>query len=222
GLRPHEGHEDCCIIDLVDNCTRNRLVTAPVLFGLPESLDVGGKRIDKVREKVDASGLPVTRLEGLRGLDDLQHKMEEWDLFGAVELPKDVQRLTDRIWVPWGEGYHLKLRDGREARIEQNAAGHFTATFVEKGRQMGVRQMETLEEAFRTTDRAIEKCWGRDESWTMRKAPWVREPPTERQLKFLRWKRVPPELLVGLSKGKAAAMIDRIILKEKGEVDDKR
>ena len=81
--------------------------------------------------------------------------------------------------------------------------------------------MDSLEEAFRTTDRAIGKCWGREEDWSLRKSSWTKEPPSEKQLSFLRRKKVPPEMLVDLSKGKATAMISRLILKEKGEMDGK-
>jgi superfamily II DNA or RNA helicase len=216
GTRVCPGKDDgLYIIDLVDNCRRNRMVTAPVIFGLPETMDVAGKRLDQVRDRVDAAGVPPDRLEGLRSIDQLEHRCQQWDLFGSVDLPSEVEKLTKRSWTAWRDGYRLKLGDRGEARVLPDDLGRYTAALWEGERCLGSRTVESLGEAFEKADSAVTRAWGKSMDWTLKKAKWVKEPPSEKQLGFLRRNKVPEELLTDLTKGKASAMITRLL--EKGK-----
>jgi superfamily II DNA or RNA helicase len=214
GTRIFPGKENLLVIDLVDNCRRNKLVTAPVIFGLPDTMDVAGKRLDQVRDKVDASGVPPSRLEGMRSVEQLNHKCEEWDLFSDHELPDDIRRLTNRIWAPWREGYRLVIAGAGEARIQQDDLGRYTAEIYQGDKQLGSRSVDGIEEAFRLSDRAVERQWGSSADWTRTKAKWIKEPASQKQIGFLRRSGVPEDMLKDLSKGKGSSMIERLMQKK--------
>jgi superfamily II DNA or RNA helicase len=212
GVRLFPGKDHLLVIDLVDNGARNRLVTAPVLFGLPAELDCEQQPFHQVKAKVEGAGVPANRLEGLRSLAELSHRMEEWDLFQG-ELPREVAKLTQRLWTCWKDGYRLNLRDGCLAAIEPEGSGHWEASLWAGGRCLGKRTVLDLAEAFRVADRAVTRQWGEDADWTRRDAKWVTEPASAKQRAFLSRMGVDRKTVAGLTRGQASRAISRLLEK---------
>ena len=52
GLRLYDGKTDCLCIDIVDNTTKNAIITLPSLMGLAEQFDAKGADIYAVSKEI--------------------------------------------------------------------------------------------------------------------------------------------------------------------------
>jgi superfamily II DNA or RNA helicase len=45
GLRTYPNKENCILVDIVDNSSKNQIITVPTLFGLKSTFDFGGAEV---------------------------------------------------------------------------------------------------------------------------------------------------------------------------------
>ena len=88
GLRPHDGKDDCLILDITDNCRRHRLITVGDLLGVEKRDCAGADVIEAGADEEKAAAEERERRA------NLATKTEEVDPFAPVTL--DEYHATQR------------------------------------------------------------------------------------------------------------------------------
>jgi len=198
---------DCIIIDLVDNCTRNSLITLPTLMGLPNTTDLQGKSmVWAVKQLEDAQKeFPHVDFSKLPALDKLHQFIEEVSLFDPVFPEETVQSTLSWHGSPSG-GYSLMLPNKDFIRIKQNLLDEFELEgYVKEKKYKGVRS--TLAEALSVADSLVQKVAPDVLRVVKKEQAWHNEPATESQIKTLKKFYKGKQIPVDLNKGKASRLI---------------
>jgi superfamily II DNA or RNA helicase len=214
GTRPALGKRDLVLIDVVDNCTRHSLITAPVLLGLPLNLDLQGQSLLKAAEMVDELGAGASVLDIGRPVTftEIQTKLAQWDIFAQIELPEEVERNTVLAWSPVPSGFYLSCGNKREARIHRDMVGAYQLHVIDAGGQSDrVALGSNLLRAFRQADAYVQQVWPDAGGLIRSDRRWRMEPPTQKQLDLLAKKGLPPHVLEKLTKGEACRAITRLL-----------
>jgi len=99
GLRLFPGKEDCLVLDVVDTCSKNSLVTVPALMGLNKDFDAKGEDMVVIAEKVQAM---ADRNAGVVNALDMAHAeriiAEDFDPFSTMPPPDEIQRMSEMKW----------------------------------------------------------------------------------------------------------------------------
>jgi superfamily II DNA or RNA helicase len=209
GTRVAPGKRDLILIDVVDNCRRHSLVTAPALLGLPTNLDIDGGTLVDAADVVERLGAGAGVLLGgdTVTLDELRTKLKEWDVFAQIALPDDAARATRLAWSPVPGGFFLSGGKDRSARIVCDILGEYSL-------EIGSRQVDLgtdLLQALRRADNLVLREWADARLLILNNAAWRCQPATEKQVAFLRKKGFPPHVLAELTKGQAALAITQAI-----------
>jgi superfamily II DNA or RNA helicase len=214
GTRPAPGKEDLILLDVVDNCCRHSLITAPVLLGLPPNLDLEGESLLKTAKLVDDLGAGAGVLDIGRSVTftELETKLKEWDIFSQIELPEEMQEATVLAWAPVPSGFYLSCGSKREARIERDMVGAYRLLLISDGGIDRYRMLGTdLLSAIQRADSEVQREWPDPGASDDRRGPGCRRPATEKQLALLAKKGFPPHVLAKLTKGDAARAISRVL-----------
>lgn len=200
--------EDCIVIDLVDNCQRNSLVTLPTLMGLPNTLDLDGKSLyQAVKEMEEATAqFPGLDLSELENIGDLQTFIQDVNLFDVPFKP-EVLEGSDLCWQPSSTGgYVINLPNKDWIKIKENLLDKFDLTAVINGKKHA-GERPTLAEAFAAADNLIITKRADAIGLVKREAAWHNVPATPKQIstlkKFYPGRQIPPDL----DKGKASRLI---------------
>lgn len=220
GLRLFPGKADCVVIDIVDIARRHSLQTAPVLYGLPPSLQAKGKVLKLIAEEYEALIDQYPQLGGDAGagltLEQLHKKATTFDLWTVPALGDFGTGLTMnwiktgddafRTQYPWGDGTETMA-------VTKDMIGKFDLSLTLRPKDGGaVRQrtlgsgMETAAEAASMAEvfvmaerRSVMKLKDKD-------APWRRGAPSSGQLSALA--RFGVTYSQSITKGEASDLID--------------
>lgn len=204
---PDWAKTDCIVIDLVDNCTRNSLITLPTLMGLPNTTDLQGKSmVWAVKQLEDAQKeFPHVDFSKLPDINKLKQYIEEVSLFDPV-FPEETAP-SELSWYgsPSG-GYSLILPNKDFIKIKQNLLDEFELSgYIKEKKYKGVRS--TLAEALSVADSLVQKV-APDILRVVRKTQgWHNEPATEAQIKTLKKFYKGKQIPVDLNKGRASRLI---------------
>jgi ATP-dependent helicase IRC3 len=213
GTRPAVGKKDLILIDVVDNCTRHSLVTAPVLLGLPSNLTLEGESLLAAARLVEELGAGADTIDLGRPvtLRELKTRLAEWDIFGQIELPEEVRRATKLAWAPVPSGFFLSCGSKREARIFQDMVGAFRLELVANGVTVEKRSLGSVPSlGFANADSAVLNRWPDAAQLIRADRAWRKEPATDKQLSLLKKKGFPVHVLAKLTKGDAAVALNRV------------
>lgn len=211
GTRISPNKADCTIIDVVDNCVRHNLITAPCLIGLPSQIDLEGGTVSEAMEAYEGLGAGAERITGQPvTLTQMRTRLEQWDVFRQCDLPGEVDAVTVLAWAPVADGFYLSAGDGGSARIVQDMVGEYHLLLGGRTGELRKRPLgRDLGHAFREADLDALGLFPpglirRDQSWRSQEA-------SEKQKWLLLSKGVSPEALAGITKGEAARAITRLL-----------
>jgi ATP-dependent helicase IRC3 len=197
GLRLHEGKGDCLIVDVVDTCRENTLMTTPALFGMPQDFDAEGEDMVQVYNEVQKMSVENPMVGSAKSMAEAQkiHSVE-FDIFSMEEPSSEVQALSEYEWRKIGEdAYRINLGNPGKGEgcldIRQDMLGHWEVVHSAiEGQEEIVRKRNDLAIAFQSADAFIGQY--PDFTELLRKnRPWHSDPITEKQSALLTKLRVP-------------------------------
>ena len=200
--------KDCIVLDVVDSTTRHNLITLPTLLGLPKGLDMRGrsllgtaKAIEEILEKY-----PHLDFTTLEYADKIEAFVQDVNLF-EVKYPKEVEANSQLTWHPSYEGgYVLLLPEKDEIRIEQDLLDKWQIRGKIKGKTYK-GERDSMSDAFSAADDLVRKTSPEVLKLVNREAHWHGDPPTEGQLKALRYYYKGKQIPDNLTKGEASSLI---------------
>lgn len=224
GLRLFPGKTQCTVIDLVDVARRHSLQTAPVLYGLPPTLTVKGKKLSEVADGFEAMlsehpGLDVEAelANGRLTLEQLGARaslVNVWAVptlgdFGEGRIVQWLKIGDDkyRVTYPWADG-------SETVEVSKDLIGQWEVVATVKPKDDGPRRQRTLAtqipsaingaaiaEAFIERERrSVLRLAGTD-------APWKQRPASPKQIGLMRKLGIAP-IPKGCSMGAASQLID--------------
>lgn len=227
GLRTADGKTNCLLVDVVDVARKHSLMTAPCLYGLPLGLKSDqGKSLDQMAEAFDqfVNGHPGVNLDkmGRISIEQLQVKATTWNLwevpslgaFGAGRALRWVKTAADsfRVSYPWQDGnetidvavdmlrqYEVvcTFRPANGGPVRQRTLVHGVAS--------SVAAAEYAEKFVAAERPSVTRLVGNE-------AKWRKDPASERQIKWLKWKRI--AFNPSITKGEAADKMNLIRARE--------
>lgn len=239
GTRIADGKQDLIIIDVVDNTKRHKLCTTASLLDLPPTLDLQGNSVLAAKERLDELADRRGFLPPEWSPDNwsqLETALEEVNLLGEVGVRPEVSRTSRYNWLWTPTGYHLSLgtneqKTRRQATITSDALGQWFLRLWEaapppRGQKLnwqGILLDGSLTSGgalslgrdefprFAVADSKLVSVWPDAGRVANRFGKWRKEPATEGQIKMLRRFGIGEDVLEDLDKGKASAMIDRLM-----------
>jgi ATP-dependent helicase IRC3 len=217
GTRKAPGKTDCIVLDVVDNTTRNSLMTLPSLLGIIASLDMEGRSILEVVEEMEAAQdeYPTIDLTKLDSISELTTVISQVDLF-EIRFPAEVEANSELTWFRAVDG-GFKMRVPKETakegwvRIFENALGQWEIVADINDEPLhGIRP--SMEEAFKAADEAIRKrvsnrtlaCVKREGTWQNK--PLLKYPKLIKMLqRFFKGREFPLEHMTA---GQASRLIN--------------
>lgn len=220
GTRIAPGKQDLIVIDVVDNCARHKLATVPAILDLPPGLDLQGQSLAQAADKLETLGEKAAMLQGVLpgSWSELQTLLQQVDLFAEIEPPQEVSG-GKLHWLLRHGGYQLSGSDRQKARLEQvtrDGVPHWRLSFYAWNAYARSDELveridlgEWLETAVQEAEEVVVARWPESLVLVDRNAHWRKQPPTERQLEWLRKKGVPEPALQIMTKGEASALLDQ-------------
>jgi hypothetical protein len=211
---------DCIVIDLVDNCTRNSLITLPTLMGLPNTTDLQGKSmVWAVKQLEDAQKeFPHVDFSKLPDVSKLNQFIQEVNLFD-VSYADEIKADSTLSWHAAATGGYVLLLPSRNEIVNGEQAVIRESVTIKQNLldkwEMSTRldnknykaERDTLADVLKVADNLI--LTKRKDAFRLVKQEqaWHNEPATEAQKKtlkrFMKGKQIP----VDLNKGKASRLI---------------
>jgi ATP-dependent helicase IRC3 len=193
---------DCIVVDVVDNASRNTLVTLPTLMGMSSVLDLHGKGlVASVRELEAAQQqYPHIDFSKLKDITELQAHIESINLLEFHYAPV-VDENSELSWFTSPTGsYILMLPNKEHLEIQQNLLDKWEIFgTIRERKYRGER--DTIEEAFMAADETIFKVCPEALKILRKKEKWHSNPATPPQWellkKFYKGKYFPPDLNSG-------------------------
>ena len=163
--------QDCIVLDVVDNNKRCSLVTLPSLLGLNPDMDLQGKSVTAVADKMEElqEKYPTVDLSQLTDITKVDAYIESLDLF-AAPYTEEVKEFSKLTWMGCSDGsYVLQIPEKQELKgmfyahkherlaIAENELGEYVLSIsaVNVDKQLGI--YNTLKEAFESADEVIQK-----------------------------------------------------------------
>lgn len=216
GLRLHGDKRDCILIDVVDVARKHSLMTAPSLYGLPPKLTSdSGKNLNELAAAWEAfaekhPGINVETM-GRVSIEQIQVKASTfsmWEVpalgaFAAGRTMAWVKVSADsfRLQFPWQDGIEILT-------VVPDLLGQFAVSCTFRPAVGNVRQ-RTLVSGVESAAKAAEiaELYVKNDRAEVTKlmsigARWRKDPASERQVAWLRWKGIPHR--ADISKGEAA------------------
>lgn len=218
-LRLYEGKTHALIIDVVDTCKDNTLITLPSLVGLRQDFDAEGEDITKVVKKIEKlAGENIRALDAGNAKEAEKFSHEEFDPFG-MEDAKEVYEYSTYKWKKDKKGnYVLPVKDNGYLQISQDVIGKFEVVHhKESGKQERVGYDGDVKNVFDQANQIVENQFGAVKVLMDRKAGWRENPASEAQLAQLRKMWIPYDNLI--SKGEASELLDKAFNGRKKKVN---
>jgi superfamily II DNA or RNA helicase len=193
--------KDCLVLDVCDNNKRCSLVTLPSLLGLNPDMDVQGKSITEVAEKMEElqEKYPTVDLSHLTDITKVDAYIESLDLF-AAPYTEEVKEFSKLAWMGCSDGsYVLQIPEKKELKgmfyqhkherlnIAENELGEFVLSISSasvENKQLGI--YNTLQEAFESADEVIRRCRPDRVKLLSRESEWHTYPASDPAKKLLR------------------------------------
>jgi superfamily II DNA or RNA helicase len=193
--------KDCLVLDVCDNNKRCSLVTLPSLLGLNPDMDVQGKSITEVAEKLEAmqEKFPGIDFTQLTDISKINAYVESVDLF-AKPYGEEVLEFSKLAWMADSAGgYTLQIPEKKELKgmfyqhkherlnIAENELGEFVLSISSasvENKQLGI--YNTLQEAFESADEVIRRCRPDRVKLLSRESEWHTYPASDPAKKLLR------------------------------------
>lgn len=213
---------DAVVIDVVDNCARHALATVPAILDLPPGLDLEGQSLARAARAMDEMGAKSAVLQkALPGSwSELQTLLKSVDLFAGIETPGELEGARLR-WLSIPGGYQVDCGEGRYALLKEDQRGGWELRLTKYNPRVRARVLVhrcrphegPITDATRVAEQIILDYWPTAAGLAARigEAHWHGEPPTPRQIGFLRQQKYPESVLAVLTKGQAAGLISQFI-----------
>ena len=222
GLRLAPDKADCILLDVVDVARKHSLMTAPCLYGLPPGLKSDkGKSLEQMAEAFDQfvnahPGVSVDKM-GRISIEQLQVKATTfsiWEIpslgaFGAGRALRWVKVGADsfRVSYPWQDGNEV-------VDVAPDMLGQYAVSCTFRP-AVGATRQRTLVHGVASATMAAEfaeKFVQAERPGVMRlvssEAKWRRDPASDRQKSWLRWKNIPHS--PDITKGAAADLMNLV------------
>lgn len=209
-----EGKADAIVVDVADVTREHKLVSLASLFGLPSGFDLRGSRTADVERAIRwaEQNRPWVRVDRATSLEDLRYRCERIDLLD-LEMPEEIQPVTDFAWVGAAGGYRLGFASG---------AINVTPTILDEfevvlqwidGKREELGRCDDLVAALALADRVVRKRFKDELRLVDRWQRWREEPASEKQVGMLERRGIAvPE---DLSKGQASLAIGMLLSAER-------
>lgn len=208
--------QDCLVIDVVDASSRHSLVTLPTLMGMNGKLNLKGKSLVGTIQQLEQTQEqhPSLDFSNLTDLLQLRALIQDANLFD-FKPPVEAERNSALTWHSGLNGGFVLLLPGNEdkVKIAQNLLDQWEITANIAGKKYR-GQRDRMEEAFSAADKLVYDTTPEAEKLLHRQAKWRDDPPTDKQMTFLRkifkGKPIPRDL----TKGLASELIGRHLAQE--------
>jgi len=210
GTRLHPGKENVTVVDIVDATREHRLTTLPSLFGLSDDFDLEGHTTNQVQDAMDwvEKNRPWVSMEQASSLSDLRYRCRRIDLLG-IQTPPEISGITRFAWVSIGRGgYRLGLKEGSAVVVSPTILGNWEVNIRRSGRESNVAGYRNLQKAIAEAEAHVTERHPDLLKLVSRDTRWRRDPATEKQITFLRRKRI--NVPKGLTKGQASHLISML------------
>lgn len=215
--RLHPGKDDALILDFVDVASRHSLVSAADLVGLPPQFDAKGKDLLKAKHELDelTAERPHLSVVGARSMNEIEARVKEIDLWQIVDPPV-LQQHSTMTWATdaGSEGFRISLpvqetRDHEIIRVRPNLLSQWEAVYepVGEAEPVAIGAAATDAEAIHLAEAWIKRERAGATILVAKNARWRKDEPTEKQLHWLRRKRIPfnPETI---TRGEASRLLE--------------
>jgi superfamily II DNA or RNA helicase len=217
---------DCVVIDLVDLAKDHKLGITPeqgegvpsltALVGLPPELDLEGATVLEAAELFESlpEDIQSVAMRGPVRLRDLKARTSQIRLLGDLS-PAEEARESGLYWLKCGEARYMvhcgTFDTGRrEAIIEGDLLGNWRLLLKVGQAQKEFELPAHLPAAFREAEAIVNQRMLGAARFANKDAAWRQGAVTIAQIRQLRLLGAPEDLLVGLDRGRASAMIDRL------------
>lgn len=204
-----ETKQDMIVIDICDNAGKHSLVSTPELFGLPPKAKMQGESATELAEQFSMA-LKVDKNEQGRHVPQEQvRKMAKMiNLMAGAE--NKVRSKSKFNWLEPSKGlYVLKLNDRLMLEATQDLLGTWRTVLCNQKQRLPLYEDTDMTSMIREADAWVEKEFdfkigdnNASHLKILRKSEaWRKQPATEKQLRYLDWKKIPYE--EGITKGDA-------------------
>lgn len=210
GTRLADGKPDCVVIDIADTTRKNKPMGLPTLMGLPPEFDLQGEDLIEAAKKFkDLEAKAPVEVAKVASLDDIDAAWERIDLFAMPEPNPALLEFSNLIWLEAGpQNYYLGLSVKESMHIVQDALGRWTITHKTDTETNPLGTVDDVQEAFSLADTFVRQHRGDQLVLLRQDAAWRNDPPTEKQIKYLKRHGVP--ITEDLTKGHASYILDRL------------
>ena len=212
GLRLFDTKEDCLVLDVVDTCKSNTLMTIPTLIGLKEDFDAEGESIIRIdREMAAAINENPAAIEA-ENLDDARQIMsEQFNPFAlSDEWDEGAGQMSGYRWMNNNDTYYCEVPKYGHLILKQNIIGNWELTHHKpEGEKSIVRTRNELAIAFQAADSYIKNDCSVSEPLMNPKAFWRNLPPSDKQHDLARKFRV--SIPTDLNRGQASDFLGKKI-----------
>jgi superfamily II DNA or RNA helicase len=220
GTRLHPGKTDVTVVDVVDNSSKNRLVTLPSLFGLAGNFNLKGRTTMQVERAMHwvEKNRPWVQTDLATDLDDLRLRCTRVNLVD-LRLPDALAGIARFAWAAVGRNmYRLGLGQGEYLTC--------TLTQLEKWEVVLDSRNPADRGSMIATERQLAVAVAKAEQYVRNthpgaldlvnlRASWRRRPASEKQLTLLKRGHLitPPQI----SRGQASHLIAMLPSKSRTE-----
>ena len=210
GTRLFDGKDHCKIIDFADVVGKQKPTGLPSLVGLPPDFDCDGKDLLEVADFwKDLNKKSPSEASRAKNLADIELAYSKIDLFRPPVPSEAVVEFSTFIWSELSESdFYLGMPFGESLHISGNALGQFEVSFCDKAGLNYLGTAQDLRSAFSVADTWVKQNQQDQITLIDSTALWRSEPPTEKQIKWLKKYGVP--ITEDLSKGAASQILDKL------------
>jgi superfamily II DNA or RNA helicase len=225
-----EGKSDAVVIDVVDNCNRHSLASVPAILDLPP-MDLQGQSLAKAAAAIEEMGAQAAVLQkALPGSwSELQTLLTRVDLFASIEPPAELEGHSAFAWLGAPGGYRLDCGEGRQARVQEDALGALELLLTARSASPGGRALlwrqrlgTDLHAAMVEAEQVVGEWWPNCKPLVIKSARWHGDPPTDKQLHWLRKLGVEECVVETITKGQARALLDQLFARPKQAASARR
>lgn len=191
GTRIAEGKEDLIVIDAVDLTKRHKLVNVPAILNLPPDLDLEGNSLldaSRMMERVTTS-VELIKSKNPKTFAELSVILQRVDLLGSREVAPEVKSNSVFNWSKTREAeYKLTGPNGNIACLSRNELGEWEfRLLLSNNTKTDIATYEDSEvPPFVEVDTYIKDAWKSHLVLIDNSSNWRNEPPTARQIGFLK------------------------------------
>ena len=211
-IRLHEWKESCKVFDFTDN-TKKLSISMANIAGFEWKVDMKGKKLTKVKDKIDELMELAPWYAWELDLDDINNIIESYDIMQRATLDQEVSQNSKnaRIKVNWG--YELSLAKDANWQPEFISVLETMVWWKAILNWLNVlAQQETHIQALDFADKRIK--WNRSDKWALVNATWSRryQPASDAQLWIIKKRgyRIP---YTWLTKGAASNILSHLFKK---------